>query len=811
MSTKFAAPAFLIFLGLSASPWSVAVAQTMQDYADPETGDEIVVLAGRIRGAVEADQPPVATFDEAEIAALGAGSLQDLLRAIAPQTGSGRGRGDGEPVVLLNGVRVSGFREMRNFPPEAIRKVEVLPEEVALKYGFRANQRVVNFILKDDFRKVTVDAETRFPDRGGFAEHELEVSLASIAKGARLNATAKLTDNSPLTEGERGIVQPAATGAVVAGDPDPARYRTLIDDGRSAAVNLTWARALAEGTTLSLNGNVEKKRAKGLFGLDAVSLIDSDSVSFYRTTLQGGSLARTVDTLTAQASAAYNRPVGNWALALTADYAHVRTETQTDRRRDLSSLQPLVDSGDLAANGPLPALAPRTVDRALSNSDKAVSLATLSGQPFRLPAGPASLTVKAGFAYSALASEDTRNLGTPTNLKRGDMSSGFSLDLPLTSRREGFGGAIGNLSLNLNADVNRLSDFGTLWGYGAGLTYSPAEKLTLQASYIASEAAPGLTDLGAPLLVTPGVSLYDFVRGETVLTTVTSGGNRNLARERQRDIKLAANWELPWLQNSNLIAEYFRNRSYDTTNAFPLLTPATEAAFPERVTRDANGRLVSIDQRPVTFAKESGERLRYGLNIGGAFGKADPNARPSAFAGMRRAGGGGMRGPGGSGDGRGRWNLAVYHTIRFSETAEVAQGGPVLNLLEGDALSGSGVARHAIEIEGGAFYRGFGLRMNASYQGGTHINGSGLPGSSRIDFAPYARMDLRLFADLGRMDSLTRSTPFLKGSRLGLRIENLFDGQQRARDANGAVPLRYQPGYLDPRGRAIELEFRKQF
>ena len=32
-----------------------------------------------------------------------------------------------------------------------------------------------------------------------------------------------------------------------------------------------------------------------------------------------------------------------------------------------------------------------------------------------------------------------------------------------------------------------------------------------------------------------------------------------------------------------------------------------------------------------------------------------------------------------------------------------------------------------------------------------------------------------------------------------------------AHHANGVVPLNYQPGYIDPLGRYIELEWRKTF
>jgi hypothetical protein len=78
--------------------------------------------------------------------------------------------------------------------------------------------------------------------------------------------------------------------------------------------------------------------------------------------------------------------------------------------------------------------------------------------------------------------------------------------------------------------------------------------------------------------------------------------------------------------------------------------PDVEAAFPASVTRDAAGRIVSVDERAGTFAETTGSRLRASLNFGGPFGKVDPDARRSAFAGVRRPGGGG---PGGGGPGGG--------------------------------------------------------------------------------------------------------------------------------------------------------------
>ena len=56
------------------------------------------------------------------------------------------------------------------------------------------------------------------------------------------------------------------------------------------------------------------------------------------------------------------------------------------------------------------------------------------------------------------------------------------------------------------------------------------------------------------------------------------------------------------------------------------------------MTRDSSGRLIAIDQRPVTFAEQAGSRLRWGLNLGGSVGKAPAGGGPggpySAYYGV---------------------------------------------------------------------------------------------------------------------------------------------------------------------------------
>ena len=72
-------------------------------------------------------------------------------------------------------------------------------------------------------------------------------------------------------------------------------------------------------------------------------------------------------------------------------------------------------------------------------------------------------------------------------------------------------------------------DFGMLTDWNTGLTWKPTERLTLQASTIVREVAPGLSQLGGPIIEDVNVPVYDFTTGQTVLASVISGGNPEIS------------------------------------------------------------------------------------------------------------------------------------------------------------------------------------------------------------------------------------------------------------------------------------------
>ena len=152
---------------------ALLVAMSAAAQEDEYLMQETVLIKGTRSDPMLAGVEPEVTLDVADIRSYGATSLGELLAELAPLTDSA---GGGPPAILLNGRRVTGLREIRSFPPEALRSVEILPEEVALKYGFRGNQKVINFILRDKFHALTSDGRI-----GGAADGKQIIAGLSLS------------------------------------------------------------------------------------------------------------------------------------------------------------------------------------------------------------------------------------------------------------------------------------------------------------------------------------------------------------------------------------------------------------------------------------------------------------------------------------------------------------------------------------------------------------------------------------------------------------------------------------------------------
>ncbi|GAA0869216.1 hypothetical protein GCM10009116_10520 [Brevundimonas basaltis] len=852
------------------------------------------VSTTRPRGSVDSDIPPDVTLTAEDIQSYGASSISELLTYLEPLTRSSRGSG-GQPVMLVNGRRISGFREIAGIPPEAIERVDILPEEVALEYGYRADQRVVNFVLKANFRSITAQVEGRVPTAGGRTVNELETNLLRISGAQRWSMELEYERATPLFESERDLIRdpgstpydltgnisglpfgdeidPALSGqvgevatvapvptagftlndfAAAYGDPrtgDLGAYRTLMSATERAEVSGTIKTDLNSETAVTFSASLRDESNRSFNGLPGVTLTLPDGNPFspfaedvlvYRYLDDAAALGRQTDTLTSEAGFLLDGFLGeDWRWTFNGEFTRNETDTVTGRGYGAAPFQTRLDSGDATAN-PFGALAP--VDFTVVANDTARSVSqridtefVLTGDLWELPAGGVSTTFKVGADTLSLDSASTRGGVTTERKQSRDRLSGLTnVTLPVASRRTGVLPALGDLSVSLNAGFEDLSDFGGLSILGATVNWSPIEKLSFLASFTDEEGSPSISQLNNPVIATPNVPVFDFAagpNGETVQITRIEGGNPNLDPETRRVWKAGITLQPFTDENLRINSTWTRTSIEDSINSFPTITSELEAALPARFTRDPAGNLISIDATPLNFARAEREDIRTGFNFSKAFGTPTPRAAPGAAQGgpvvvrgpgggdgprgERREGGGGpvMRAIGGGRGGgmqpgQGRYMISIYHTYRLQDEILIADGIPVLDLLDGAATSGRGGSpRHELQGQVGVFKDGMGAFLRANWTDDTRVDGGTGPD---LNFSGRTTVNLNMFMDLGARTSWVERYSWLKGARVQLGINNLFDSRTEVTSSAGDTPLTYQPDYLDPEGRSISLSLRK--
>jgi hypothetical protein len=865
------------------------------------------VSSARPRGSVDSDIPPDITLSAEDIQSYGASSISELMTYLEPLTRSSRGSG-GQPVMLVNGRRISGFREISSIPPEAIERIDILPEEVALEYGYRADQRVVNFVLRNNFRSITTEVEGRVPTAGGRTVSELDANLLRISGARRWSMELEYERATPLFESERdlrrepgstpydlignivgiptqaeidagldGEIDPALSGLVgrrVTEAPIPAAgytlgdfaagygglrtgdlgsYRTLMSATESASVGGTFKTDLNSTTQVTFSGSLDDNSSRSFNGLPGVILtLPEDNpfspfardVSVYRYLDDADSLRRQTDRLTARVGALLDGYLGeDWRWTLAGNYDRVETDTITGRGYNAAPFNARLAAGDPAAS-PFATLATADFTRIPNDTANSVSqvLSTelvLNGDVWELPAGGVSSTIKFGADTRSLDSTSVRSgVASPRSQSRDRYNGQASFNIPIASTRRDILPMLGDLSVNFNAGYEDLSDFGGLTSLGLGLNWSPVEKVSFLVSLTDEQGAPSIAQLNDPVISTPNVPVFDFATGETVQITRIDGGNPDLDAENRRIWKAGITLQPFTDENLRISSTWTRTTIDDSINSFPTITSELEAALPDRFERDPAGNLASIDARPLNFARAEREDIRTGFNFSRAFGtptpqpagggarRAGPGGGPVIMGGPPPGGGGGDARPQGGGDGpqirmggggrgrgggmqpgQGRYMISVYHTYRLQDQILIADGLPILDLLDGAATSGRGGSpRHELQGQVGVFKSGMGAFLRANWTDSTRIDGGTGPD---LNFSGRTTVNLNVFVDLGAQTSWVERYSWLKGTRVQLGVNNLFDSRTEVTSSAGDTPLNYQPDYLDPEGRTISLSLRK--
>jgi hypothetical protein len=739
-----------------------------------ESDEEIVVKGKAPRGSAVGDIPPVNVLHSRDVKATGATSFDELLEAISPQIGAARQSGAARPLVLLNGRRVSSYRELRDIPIEAVSRVDILPEEVALKYGFPPDQKVVNVVLQNHFGETVAQVAANTAAQDGFSGGSGDVTRIVLSPTQRSTFNLHAGSQDILRGSQRSLVQQqyesngtGATGLLI--PPEVGLHGTA-----------TVSRELPGGVDAAINAEAQHNQGHLLSGLS-----QQLPAELHRST--------TDDTLHVGGTLSGDASDWHWNVASNADFDHNRTTTN--------------NQGQLFAPGSAKST------RLFADLD-----GTLNGSPFALPAGKADVTFRAAGSTEHLDIEQ-QNFPTPPrgSTDRTAGTAGLSVDLPIAHRGKALS-ALGNLTVSGNAQVQDLSDLGTLTRYGAAANWSPIPRLNFLGAWDREEGAPSVRQLGDPFVQTPGTRIFDFTNGVVERAAVVTGGNPDLRTDRRDTMKLSANWQPIDTINLRLRADYAHVNVHGPISDITV-SPQLEAAFPERFVRDPSGTLLSVDLRPVNFDRGRRDTLAVGFDFTKPLrSKKASNAdiqkllQSAQRAGIAVPSGSQANATSGSigGAANGRLTFSLTDTITLVDRATIRPDLPELDYLHGAAIGQTGgQPRHQVQAQAGWANNGFGARIGATWRSATDVDT--LAGDDTLHFSPFATFDLRLFANVGQYLPIVSRHPWLRGASFRFEVGNIFNARPDVRNSGGGVPAGYEASMLDPLGRTIMISFRKQF
>lgn len=692
-----------------------------QDQGEPVVLEDVEVF-GR-RGA--ALTPPETELDGADIDALGAWDIGDVLARIQETLGGGD-----QPLVLINGKLTPNAGVFSGFPPDALVRAEVLPPNAGALYGAAPGQRVVNLVLQRRFSSHDGRLVGSRPTQGGASSLQGELRRSGIADQNTHQVGLSLSRDTALRAGEREQY-PIGTGS----EFNAVTLRPA-SDAVSASINLT--RAIGEWSSVfSLNGQVQEGRS-------IVRLADEMVESRFA-----------VETVTA--SAGLSGDLAGWALQtnLNGRVTRAREEGLEDRESEGRSLG--LTSGFR-----------RTV--------------------LELPSGPLIANLNANLLASwSLAERDQAPIRNSFSM--GDVRA--ALAIPLVKRGERFTGRLlGDLDASFSAGV-RSGDGGEGESLDAGLSWTPRMGIRLTADW--AQSSDSVSDLqrfepryyGAPLVI------FDFQTGEAVEILPIRGGNPDLRPPRSERIGVAASFGpfRPWGLSGSL--GYQRSEFSDGIGAIPALTSEVEAAFPDRVLRGPDGRIVSIDYRPINLDSTLTETVNTGLN----FNLPRPGGVAAREATVLR--------------------VTLNHSYQLRSDVALQPGLPRLDRLQGD---GGGVSRQGVRFLVDVRRGRWGANLSARRQAGSRtrrVRGQDGPDDlmssslTTVDFKVSFQMVSPPVRSEGGAGARVRRNG--AGLQLTLDLENVFDTRREAHLGDGRAAPGYGRDAQDPMGRTIRLTLQRRF
>lgn len=349
----------------------------------------------------------------------------------------------------------------------------------------------------------------------------------------------------------------------------------------------------------------------------------------------------------------------------------------------------------------------------------------------------------------------------------------------------------GTTTLTVGGSLRQAEDSGGGRGADLVIAWSPDPKLRVSGSWASTSDNPLSQQRFDPVYFGPPRLVFDFSKGQAVEVRPLLGGNPDLRPQTsaQSSLSISAG---PFTRDAvfGTIA-LRRSRITDGAGPLPVLTPAVEAAFPERFTRDADGRLVGVDQRPINLREVASDTLSSNVSF----------KLPVRDHGVPR------RSP--------SFQVSLNHSWQLRNTAILRTGMPQMDRLAGD---GGGVPRHELAVQIDGRWAGWGLNAGARWQAGYRIRrDSGHDSPTDLRFSSLRTVNLKisyLVEPTPASASARSSEGALRrasGLRWTLELENLFDARPSARLGDGRPAPGYGRDDQDPLGREIKLTLSRRF
>lgn len=274
-------------------------AQTEQADSEKDVLEEVIVTGSRIKRSSIDGSTPVTSLDAMDFQISGTSNAEDLLNTLpqfipaadgtsnsnSPGTGLAlldlRGFGAQRNLVLVNGRRYTiadtlQRTDINTIQSALVERMEIVTGGSSAVYGSDAITGVVNFIMRDDFEGIEIDAQTRWDRRDQTPTNDFNLTMGSNLADGKGNVVLSVNylKRDELLQGARSFSRNALV------DDFDENGNPILVQGGSGFVPNSRLSGLPSGAALEVRGReglATALMAAGLGELEGIGFIPDDS------------------------------------------------------------------------------------------------------------------------------------------------------------------------------------------------------------------------------------------------------------------------------------------------------------------------------------------------------------------------------------------------------------------------------------------------------------------------------------------------------------------------------------------------------